>query len=330
MKPLTPGIRSTLRIAGFGAAGLGIALICMGGPWLAATQYVAERFSSDGSVSEENLTILRVLLFSLGTVTVGVGALLLCMLDERRRAGLDRILGYDVFGRRGLEVPGAYLTLTFSSMAGIAIVLMWWIKRWLPWVESLFANEGPLELLTFILEIAAAGCLVYASLRFRASPEAADRWIARGFAACAVALFFIGMEEINWGQTLLGFRTPEGWAAINYQQQTSLHNLIDRETLGTAARVAAFLLVAGSVALIGLSMIAPGSVLGGLAPTPALGGLLLVILYSGSSLHAEVTELLLATFFAFYGYRGFVVARSLGAATARNRTETALPPGGRA
>lgn len=38
------------------------------------------------------------------------------------------------------------------------------------------------------------------------------------------ALYFAG-EEISWGQTWLGFETPEGWAEINEQKEFNLHNL---------------------------------------------------------------------------------------------------------
>ena len=38
--------------------------------------------------------------------------------------------------------------------------------------------------------------------------------------------FIIGMEEISWGQRILGIETPESFKEINYQQETTVHNLI--------------------------------------------------------------------------------------------------------
>ena len=37
--------------------------------------------------------------------------------------------------------------------------------------------------------------------------------------------FFIGMEEISWGQRLIGFEEPEFWARHNVQSEFTFHNL---------------------------------------------------------------------------------------------------------
>lgn len=44
---------------------------------------------------------------------------------------------------------------------------------------------------------------------------------------CLFAFFFIllAMEEIAWGQWFFKFQTPEDWAAVNVQNETTLHNL---------------------------------------------------------------------------------------------------------
>lgn len=41
----------------------------------------------------------------------------------------------------------------------------------------------------------------------------------------AIALLFIGMEELSWGQKIFHFATPESVAVINEQQEFTLHNL---------------------------------------------------------------------------------------------------------
>ena len=38
-------------------------------------------------------------------------------------------------------------------------------------------------------------------------------------------MLFVGLEEIAWGQVLFGWKTPENIAAVNAQNQTTLHNL---------------------------------------------------------------------------------------------------------
>lgn len=41
----------------------------------------------------------------------------------------------------------------------------------------------------------------------------------------AFGMLFVGLEEIAWGQVLFGWKTPENIAAVNAQNQTTLHNL---------------------------------------------------------------------------------------------------------
>ncbi len=37
--------------------------------------------------------------------------------------------------------------------------------------------------------------------------------------------FFVGMEEISWGQRLFGWDTPGFWKSANYQEETNFHNI---------------------------------------------------------------------------------------------------------
>ncbi len=45
------------------------------------------------------------------------------------------------------------------------------------------------------------------------------------YAMIAFAMLLVGLEEIAWGQILFGWKTPENIAAVNAQNQTTLHNL---------------------------------------------------------------------------------------------------------
>lgn len=119
------------------------------------------------------------------------------------------------------------------------------------------------------------------------------------------------MEELNWGQTLFGFETPASWAAINYQQETSVHNLLDMNTLGFLNRVLAALFGVGVAALMWIACKAPQSAWAAIAPPVALTVLAALAAVAGVFLHGEVLELLLAIFFAFYGYRLYAASRSM-------------------
>lgn len=45
-------------------------------------------------------------------------------------------------------------------------------------------------------------------------------WIALATVCC----FYVTGEELSWGQHAFYWQTPEGWAALNDQQETNLHN----------------------------------------------------------------------------------------------------------
>jgi len=58
------------------------------------------------------------------------------------------------------------------------------------------------------------------------------RWRATGklpWFAAGVALFcwFVALEEISWGQRLLGYRPPTYFLVENFQQELNVHNVVD-------------------------------------------------------------------------------------------------------
>jgi hypothetical protein len=48
------------------------------------------------------------------------------------------------------------------------------------------------------------------------------------FLGLAVFCWVVAMEEISWGQRLLGFRPPPYFLAENYQQELNFHNVLDK------------------------------------------------------------------------------------------------------
>lgn len=51
------------------------------------------------------------------------------------------------------------------------------------------------------------------------------RWLAWGGGAAALLAFFVAGEEISWGQRIFGLATPASLAAINHQDEITLHNI---------------------------------------------------------------------------------------------------------
>lgn len=113
-------------------------------------------------------------------------------------------------------------------------------------------TERPLDYLRIISEdwhgeyATALGFLVFGGC------FAVLAWSAREFRKwlwCLVALcgFFVGMEELSWGQRILGISTPSALREANLQGEINLHNLVG---LGEIHRIVGmFLLVWGTVSV---------------------------------------------------------------------------------
>ncbi|MDP9195998.1 MAG: hypothetical protein M3O22_04400 [Pseudomonadota bacterium] len=88
--------------------------------------------------------------------------------------------------------------------------------------ESLLAENGLYENIQFAIILGAflAGLVTLGRLSFRRMP-----WLFAWVGLVAFCAFFIAGEEISWGQFFLGWKTPEKWASINVDNETSLHKL---------------------------------------------------------------------------------------------------------
>jgi hypothetical protein len=215
--------------------------------------------------------------------------------------------------QEGPGEPNGIGVLFAASLAGLTVLGLWRLQHRLgSSYVALFAKEGPFEDVTCILAL--LGAVLCASAVWhlsrkgsRAAPPRTARWM---FGALALGLFAMGMEEINWGQTLLGFNTPEAWKAVNYQKETSIHNLLDRNALEGSARTIGVLLTLAVITLVAIRVRSPKSLLGQIAPHPALVPLSLCVGFAGLMQHSEVVELLITIFFAFYTYRLWTLARA--------------------
>jgi hypothetical protein len=91
-------------------------------------------------------------------------------------------------------------------------------RRFYEWLTD---ENSPVEMLTFLLALAAA----VMGVRFAiALVRRRQRFAAGFYILFALGMFFIGMEEISWGQQLFGWKTPETWGQVNAQGETTLHN----------------------------------------------------------------------------------------------------------
>lgn len=301
-------------LLGAGLCVLAAALIVLAARFLAfdtVLTLATHAFSADGVTSLQSRSKLGRLLIDASLAGVAVALVLIYLSNVRRLNLLQSILEWDALRLRGLTTPDPGWVLLTSSTAGVLIAGSWILhKRIGLGIGFVFAKEGPLEYVTFVLELLAALLCGIAAVRWKKRGGAASGRVALLFATCAAALFVVGMEEISWGQTLFRFHTPEGWAHINYQRETTLHNLVDKTVLTNLWKVVALMFGLATLGFMAWSARAPASIVATIAPAPSLALLALIVTYSGLRLHPEIIEVLLSIFFAFYSYRIFVASRA--------------------
>lgn len=92
----------------------------------------------------------------------------------------------------------------------------------------LFEEDGVFEYLSALFFVVAA---VFFGLSLSKIGMDQNKLKMLLFLLLTIFCFFVGMEEISWGQRIFGWSTPENMKDINFQDETNLHNLIIQEGL---------------------------------------------------------------------------------------------------
>lgn len=218
-------------------------------------------------------------------------------------------LAHDPLGAPARPTPHPIVVVLFSTLFAVVLLGLRRFGGRYGLHMPMYDKEGFLENLTFLLDMWAAVLCGLAALRtFRQRSGTQDTLIVASYWLCAGLLFFVAMEEISWGQQLVTFRTPEAWLAVNHQHETTLHNLASRDGLTLAWKVVASVFGVGAIALMVAAEVTESKVLRFVAPHPALAPLALLTIYAGVKVHPELAEVLIAIFFAYYGYRVYVAS----------------------
>ena len=101
------------------------------------------------------------------------------------------------------------------AQIGIEILLPLDVKH------RMMTENGPHEFAQFAtLAIAALVALFTLIQMDRSHDKLMTGWVALALVCC----IYVAGEEVSWGQHLFDWTTPEGWAALNDQGETNLHN----------------------------------------------------------------------------------------------------------
>jgi len=194
--------------------------------------------------------------------------------------------------------------LLSSSFLALSVIVAAALYGYFGKAGWLFQKEGPLEQFTFLAELVAAALMAAgARCAWVRRTDGASALAAIAYAVLAVLLFVVGMEEISWGQQLFHFATPYGWAERNYQHETSLHNLLDREAVDALGQYVTYSFLAGVITLTALSAARRNAFILAVAPHPSLIPLACAIALASVKIHGEVAEAFVALYFLFYSYR---------------------------
>jgi hypothetical protein len=110
--------------------------------------------------------------------------------------------------------------LRLKALAGFLLLLaVSWLFRGR--FKTLYVEDGVMETATTLFLF---GALVATVGSLRRSKRCCIRW---AYLTLSLLMLFVVGEEISWGQRLIGWGTPDSWKAVNYQQETNLHNLFN-------------------------------------------------------------------------------------------------------
>lgn len=101
---------------------------------------------------------------------------------------------------------------------------LWIIHSWpMDYFLQIVKEDRQIEYSQFFAVTAAAVFAALTSIKWRKISHYFSHWLF--FALLSLALLFIGLDEISFGQRLLGIETPEAIAERNFQAEITVHNL---------------------------------------------------------------------------------------------------------
>lgn len=127
----------------------------------------------------------------------------------------------------GTTITTALLPLALAPLLFLAgLVVLKLLAR--PLYMDMIREDAIFEILTAVVYVLATGIFVATGLALRGRGEGLLGLSHLGFAALC---FLVAMEEISWGQRIFKIQSPEFFAQHNIQQETNLHNFLDRYLL---------------------------------------------------------------------------------------------------
>lgn len=249
-------MKSFAIILGIFFTAIGLALITAHSPVLQwAVPVVEQHFSPDGHLTRMGEDILARLIYILAAVLISLGVVSFLLTSQALRGKLAFIFSTmaTTIPQDHLCIPNrsmSYVLFAVATFGGLGIVATFgiiWVV--LPEIQGpaltvknfeyylirhpLYKEDSLFETLTVVLMIAASFFLfrAFRSLRSWYKSEndlsPAYSWVAWTYVVISGGCLFMGLEELSWGQRIIGWETPSLWTEVNVQNETNLHNLFN-------------------------------------------------------------------------------------------------------
>ena len=88
-------------------------------------------------------------------------------------------------------------------------------------IEFLYKEDGFLEYLTAFFALISSFMILLSLINQKSKIEIFVKIFL------SLLFFIFGMEEISWGQRIIGWETPSALAQINHQNETNIHNIFN-------------------------------------------------------------------------------------------------------
>jgi hypothetical protein len=211
---------------GFFALGLGLFLLVFDGPVFSFVEWLVEQsHSGPNPLSPKTANFVEKGIDTWFWAGLVVAAVAFSLGNKRFRAWLSSFLRPIVARQDSDSLPPDRLDWKFP-LAVLAVLAFAVFSHWVlmthldtDWLEG---EDGVSEWWSAATYLVASGLAGAAAWALWATRHTKLRYF---YLVMAVAFFLGAMEEISWGQRLIGWGTPEAFSEINFQDETTIHNV---------------------------------------------------------------------------------------------------------
>jgi hypothetical protein len=184
--------------------------------------------STDGNITPQGQQQLDSIYYSFVFLLLVLGFVLLNAQNEVRRTRMKQVILSEPLILTPVK-PSPRFVLWSSSLIGLFLIIhIHLYDRTSSVFEILYLEDGIFESLTPILAFIAALLLILPALRSWDESRKGNLPLYPSiiYLVLIIAFFLYAMEEISWGQRIIGWETPEAFAG-NVQDETNIHNFFN-------------------------------------------------------------------------------------------------------